>query len=67
MLVIAISLPLAFSILVWKNRRDVKNKGFKKKFGELYNGIDPKRLGAAFYWNLYMIQRLIQCAICVFF
>ena len=59
MLVVAISLPVAFSILVWKNRKDAKNKAFKKKYGELYEGIDPKRLGAAFYWNFFMLQRLI--------
>ena len=65
-LVIAISLPLAFAILIWKNRKDPENEDFEEKFGELYEGIDPNRLGAAFYWNLFVLQRMLQCAICVF-
>ena len=67
MLTVCFGLLITFSGILYKNRHDYENEEFQAKYGELLADVNPHSTGAAFFWIAFMLQRITQNAIVVFF
>ena len=66
-LIVCFGLLITFSVILYKNRHDYENEEFQAKYGELLADVNPHSTGAAFFWIAFMLQRITQNAIVVFF
>ena len=54
------------SICIYKNRTNYEDEEFQEKYGEILADVHPHSVGAASFWVVFMLQRVVHVTIVIF-